>query len=189
MPSSRKSLRVLLVLALLAAILAVPSTVNAGHTRSETTAKANLHAANQTGVKAHIHFTDDGDALWDVEGTATGMIPNHDGYVSLVHDARSVPGGPGNVARLGICEPTFEGEELGPLPGKEYPDISARMFVGFWSVDENGIGTLSETDVDLPGAGEWRTVSVRNVAIDSGMGPLAVAACGQVAIHNVPPSP
>ena len=185
MPSWRKSSpRLLLVLALLAAVLAVPLTANAGN-NSDTTAKANLHPANQSGVKAHIDFKDNGDGTWTVRGTATGMIPNHFAYASLVYDARSVPGGPGNGARLGICEPTFAGTlGLGPLPGKPYPDIFADMFVGTWIVDVDGNGTLNVVDAALPGAGDWRTVSVRNGAIDGGIGPLAVAACGQVAFHN-----
>ncbi len=166
----------------LVAVLAVP--VGANDT-STTTAAANLHPANQSGVHASIEFIDNGDGTWDAWGSATGMIPFHPAYISLIYDRRSVPGGPGGPSRLGICEPTFIGAfSLGPLPGAPYPDVFDFMFVGGWVVDVDGNGALHEEDVDLPDAGDWRTVSVRDVTIDGGRGPLAVMACGEVAFHN-----
>ena len=183
---SNRRLAILAALAVLAALVVVPVAANAGHD-STTTAKANLHPANQSGIKGNIELTDNGDGTWDVWGSATGMMPEYDGYVSLIYDRRSVPGGPGGPSRLGICEPTFVGAfSFGPLPGKPYPDIFDMMFVGGWVVDTNGDGELHVEDVELPPAGDWRTVSVRDEAIGDppGTGPEAVMACGEVSFHK-----
>ena len=98
-------------------------------------------------------------------GTAKGLAPSTVGrYVTLVYDVGSVPGGPE------LCEPTVE------LPG---------MFVGIWASDAAGNGLLIQ--LAPPGAiaplGTFDTVSIRDTTINSGFGPQAVVACGQVAVN------
>ena len=181
---SSRRLAILGALAVLAALVVVPVAANAGHD-STTTAKANLHQNNQSGIKAKIEFTENVDGTWNVWGSATGMVPEYEFYFSLIYDRRSVPGGPGGPSRLGICEPTFIGEfGLGPLPGKPYPDVFDLMEIDFWEVDDVGNGELHVENVELPPAGDWRTVSIRDVLVNGGMGTEAVMACGEVSFHK-----
>ncbi len=125
------------------------------------TARATQHPANQSGVIGRINFTDTGSAII-VTGTATGLAPFTSGrYVTLVYDRGSVPGGPNN------CEPTT------PLPN---------MFVGFWTSDAAGNGTLHQVAQPAP-LGTFDTVSIRDQTINGGFGPTAVVACGEVALN------
>jgi len=126
------------------------------------TAHATQHPANQSGVMGRITFTDAGTTLI-VMGTATGLAPSTFGrYVTLVYDTGSVPGGPDN------CEPTK------PMPG---------MFVGFWTSDAAGNGTLHQGSTPIAPLGAFDSVSIRDTTINGGFGPTAVAACGQVAVN------
>ena len=141
-----------------------------------TTGRAQLHPENQSGVKGTVEFTDDGSTL-TVHGTATGLVPGIP-YASLIYDNDSVPGGPE------ACEPAiFDPSD---------PDfILTTMFVGFWTVDDQGNGTLWEENivnedgerVYVP-LSKFKTISVRNLTINNGFGVEAVMACGEEATHG-----
>jgi hypothetical protein len=91
-----------------------------------STGAARLTAIDASGVQARILFLDTGSPQNGlvVSGFATGLDPTQL-YISLVYDAGSVPGGPT------ACVPTGN------------PPITAtQMAVGFWTVAENGTGTL-----------------------------------------------
>ena len=110
-----------------------------------------------------MEFFDDGSTLW-VVGEAEGLTPGHI-YESLVYDIGSVHEGPD------ACEPTI-------FDPSDPNNILATMFLGFWTVDPDGNGTFFETNTTpLDKIG---TVSIRDVAINGGMGPEAVVACGEV---------
>lgn len=147
------------------------------HASGVAMGRAQLHPVNQSGVKGVITFVDDGNTL-QIMGTARGLDPAGV-YASLIYDSKSVPGGP-----LG-CEPAiFDPTD----PGFLLPT----MFVGFWSVDQAGVGILDETDiaddanppnrVRVP-LGKFKSVSIRDLNINGGFGPTAIVACGEVAIH------
>jgi hypothetical protein len=126
------------------------------------TAQATQHPVNQSGVMGQITITDS-PAGPVYSGTATGLEPLAPlfRYVTLVYDAGSVPGGPT------VCEPTVE-----------LPD----MFVGTWAVDAEGNGTL----IQLAPTASLNTIdsiSIRDSQINFGVGPEAVLACGQIAVH------
>jgi hypothetical protein len=128
------------------------------------TARADQHPANNSGVMGRITFTDTGSGLV-VTGTAKGLAPSTLArYVTLVYDKGSVPGGPDN------CEPTV------PIPG---------MFVGIWTSDAAGNGLLIQVapPATIAPLGTIDTVSIRDTTINSGFGPQAVVACGQVAVN------
>jgi hypothetical protein len=128
------------------------------------TAQATLHPANRSGAKGRINFMSVPGGLL-VTGTATGLTPSVGRYVSLVYDLPSVPGGPT------LCEPVEE------IDG---------MFVGIWSVNSSGNGTLIQ--VVPPGAvaplSIIDTISIRDTTINDGFGPEAVVACGEIAVHG-----
>ncbi len=118
---------------------------------------AHAHAIDGSGIQGRIAFLDSGDAASGlvVSGRATGLDPAQ-GYVSLVYDRGAVPGGPN------ACLPT------GGLTG-------AQMFVGFWKVDEDGIGSLFVTkngDAYVP-IDDVGAVSIR-------LATMALQACGRV---------
>ncbi len=148
------------------------------HASGVATGRAQLHPVNQSGVKGMITFEDDGTTL-QINGTAQGLDPAGT-YTSLIYDVESVPGGP-----VG-CEPAI----LDPTdPGFLLPT----MLVGLWSVDGAGNGTLAAdnillgnqiggTRVHVP-LGKIKTISIRDTRINSGRGPQAVVACGEVAVH------
>lgn len=127
------------------------------------TAEATQHPVNQSGAHGHVMFTQTADGV-AVAGTATGLEPSVGRYETLVYDVGSVPGGP--VA----CEPT------GGLG-------FTAMFVGVWSVDAAGNGTLIQLNRAIAPIGEFDSVSIRDTTINRGIGPEAVVACGQVAAH------
>lgn len=137
---------------------------------------ATLHPANQSGVQGAIGFLDNGSTLV-ILGSASGLNPDTV-YVSLIYDNGSVPGGPTG------CEPTiFDPSD---------PDfLLPTMFVGAWTVEGDGTGALSATDIfDEDSATrvyvpltKFRTISIRDTTINDGIGPEAVVACGHVATH------
>jgi len=161
-----------------ALLVALPVVAYAGH--NSATARSHLHPHNASGINATIDWELAGvDSLTiATDGTARGLDPANQidfntfsqGYVSLVYDSGSVPGGPNlgpGGPLTGICEPTVELE---------------LMFVGFWVVNADGTGSLVPLDPN-PAFGEFDTVSIRDLRIDGGMGTDAVVACGQVAVH------
>ncbi len=118
---------------------------------------ARAHAIDGSGVRGRIVLLDSGDSAGGlvVSGRATGLDPAQ-GYVSLIYDRCAVPGGPK------ACLPT------GGLTGTQ-------MFVGFWSVDENGTGSLFVTktgDTYAP-IDDVGAVSIR-------LATMALQACGRV---------
>ena len=142
------------------------------HVAGIATARATLHVMNQSGVHARISFTDDGSTL-TINGTASGLVPSVP-YASLIYDNGSVSGGPEG------CEPTI----FDPTD----PDfLLPTMFVGIWMNHGDGTGTLAAVNtnggVDYVPLGKFRTISVRDLTINEGFGPEAVAACGEVAEH------
>lgn len=142
------------------------------HVSGTATARARLHPQNQAGVKGVINFTDDGSEL-TVDGAVTGLRPGVP-YLTLVYDNNAVPGGPEG------CEPAIF------VPSD--PDfILPTMFVGFWVNNGDGTGTLAAVNTnggaDYVPLSKIGAVSVRDLTIDNGFGPAAVAACGRVATH------
>ena len=141
------------------------------------TAEADLGTLNASGIEGEIEFTDDGMTL-TIIGEADGMDPTapFGTYVSLIYDNGSVATGPD------ACEPT--------IFNQNDPDfILFTMFIGVWSVDEDGEGTLAATNTNGGTAyvplNKFRTISIRDTRIlggpvGPGSGPLAVAACGVV---------
>lgn len=118
----------------------------------------------QSGIRGEILFLDTGSPANGliVSGTATGLNPSAS-YISLRYDIRSVPGGPR------ACEPS---------PSNTLTD--AQMFVGFWTVNPDGTGTIfaqlvGDTYTSLTEIG---TISIR-LASDG-----SLQACGK--IHRNP---
>ena len=137
-----------------------------------TEAEADLRTLNESGIEGEIEFTDDGSTL-TIVGEAEGMDPTAppDTYVSLIYDNGSFATGPD------ACEPII----FDPTD----PDfILPTMFIGVWSVDEEGEGTLEATNTnggaDYVPLDKFRTISIRDTRINMGFGPEAVAACGVV---------
>ena len=137
------------------------------------TGKANLHQISNSGVKARIQFVDDGTTL-TVTGTAAGLDPA-ESYVTLIYDNGSVPSGPR------ACQPT--------IFNPEDPDfLLATMFIGFWTVDEEGQGTLETINtnfgLDYVPLDKFRNTSVRLVIGPPPKGSVIpmteLVACGHV---------
>ena len=135
--------------------------------------KANLHQIDNSGVKARIQFVDDGMTL-TVTGTAAGLDPA-ESYVTLIYDNGSVPSGPR------ACQPT--------IFNPEDPDfLLATMFIGFWTVDEEGRGTLETINtnfgLDYVPLDKFRNTSVRLVIGPPPKGSVIpmteLVACGHV---------
>lgn len=163
----------LILMALVTAVLvALPAVVYAAHT-SDATGRAQLHPENQSGIVGTINFTDDGGTL-SVSGTAGGMDPAET-YFSLIYDIGSAPGGPE------ACEPTI----FNPADPNF---ILPTMFVGVWSVDAGGNGTLTATNTnggaDYVPLTKIKTISVRRDTFPENPPFFNVLdACGQVATH------
>ncbi len=121
------------------------------------TGAANLHQTPTSGVLAKIRFVDTGTTL-QVRGRATGLDPNIP-YFSLVYDAAAKPSGPR------ACVPSGPGMLTG-----------AQMFVGGWTVDANGNGTLS---VDKAGPSYVPLAAVGAMSIRV-FGAGTLQACGEV---------
>lgn len=147
---------------LVAAIVFLPCAVYAG-------SEADVDLDTPRPIDAEIDFEDDGSTL-RVTGDAEGLTPG-DVYISLVYDIGSVATGPE------ACEPTI-------FDGSDPNNILATMFLGVWTVDGGGNGTLSAINTnggaDYVPLSKIGTVSIRNVAINNGFGPHAVVACGAV---------
>ena len=143
----------LAVLGLLAAIAV------AGPTQAEQAlGSAEAHSIDGSGIKGDILFLDGGDPQSGlvVSGSATGLDPGQV-YLTLVYDMGAVPGG------SAACVPS------GPfLDGTQ-------MFVGFWTVEEDGSGTLfvQKTGDAYAALRQVGAVSIRQ-------GNLALQACGRV---------
>jgi hypothetical protein len=133
--------------------------------QGRSTARANQHPVNQSGVRGRLTFAQT-DAGLIVTGTATGLAPKVSflsfRYVTLVYDNASVPGGPN------VCEPV---------------DPTIDMFVGSWTTDAAGNGILVQLAQPAP-LGTFDTVSIRDTDINGGFGPEAVVACGEVAVNR-----
>ncbi len=119
---------------------------------------AQAHSIDGSGIKGDILFLDSGDPQSGlvVSGSAAGLDPGQV-YLSLVYDMGSVPAG------SAACEPS------GPfLDGTQ-------MFVGFWTVEEDGSGTLfvQKTGDAYAALRQVGAVSIRQ-------GNLALQACGRV---------
>ena len=112
-------------------------------------------------IEVEIEFEDIGGGMTSVTGEAEGLTPG-DPYVSLVYDADSEATGPN------ACEPS-------PTSTLTF----VQMFLGLWTVDDDGDGTLGPTVIPTA-LSDIGTVSIRNTAINTGFGPHAVLACGEV---------
>ncbi|MGH9379075.1 MAG: hypothetical protein ACRD2Z_00440 [Thermoanaerobaculia bacterium] len=164
----RKTAFALALLAAPTVLIAEHLPISIGHTT--------LHPVNQSGAHGEFAFLDNGSTLM-ILGSASGLDPSTI-YVSLIYDNGSVPGGPT------ACEPTiFDPSD---------PDfLLPTMFIGAWTVQSDGTGTLTETNVFDEISGQrvyvpltrFRTTSIRDTSINGGIGPEAVVACGHVAEH------
>lgn len=147
-------------------VMALGVALAPGAAAQATTGHATLHPVNQSRVSGSVDFTETEGSV-QVTGTATGLQPSAGRYVSLVYDLGSVPGGPD------VCEPTTP-DDPGPVG----------MFVGDWAVDGsgNGNGTLVQRNPFVASLEDVDSVSIRDTQINSGFGPEAVVACGQIAV-------
>ena len=172
---------------LLVSFLAAPLTYVAAHDEDEREAESELddpgnNPGSPTGVTAEIEFEDDGTTL-TITGEAEGLTPGVP-YASLIYDIGSSAEGPF------ACEPAFFG---GP------DSIITTMFIGFWVVDEDGEGELSEINIIDDDTGmrvyvplsKIGTVSIRDLTVPNpgppffdGSGPAAVVACGVVEVED-----
>jgi hypothetical protein len=134
------------------AAYATGSTLVSGH--------ATQHQMGQSGISGSISFVDNGTTL-SVRGTATGLNPN-DFYISLLYDSH-VAGGPA------ACLPTANSTQT-----------DDQMFVGVWSVDSNGNGTLTadKSGTSYVPLQDVHTVSIRAASIGFGL-----VACGEIAAN------
>ena len=99
-----------------------------------------------------------------VLGVATGLNPASQ-YRSLLYDNGSVPGGPD------ACEPSSSPSPLS----------FAQMFVGAWTVDADGTGTIvaKKTGLAYVALADFATMSVRKV--NPTPPPMTIRqACGEV---------
>ena len=135
-----------LAITLLAFVLTLPSSNLAS---SADEARVNLHQINGSKVKAKVVFLDTGSQVV-ISGVARGLDPNQN-YISLAYDTDSVPSGPN------ACRPTS----------------SAPGFVGQWTVNPDGSGTLAGS---LP-AGTLGNVGSMSIRVAATM---ALQACGDV---------
>lgn len=158
-----------IVTSIVLSVILIISSAYAKHTLFAT-GRTELFSQNGSGVKGIIDFTDNGRELL-VAGTAAGLNPSQS-YVSLIYDNGSVPGGPD------ACDLTiFDSED---------PDfILPTMFIGYWVVNSDGSGALSETNtnggVDYVPLDKFRTISI--MLVDEESNDLSLMSCGEVAIH------
>jgi hypothetical protein len=128
---------------------------------------ARQHPIDDSGIQGHIFIVDTGNSTDGliVLGTATGLDPTK-AYMSLLYDNGSVPGGPD------ACEPSTPD----PLTG-------AQMFVGFWTVDPDGTGSLlsRKRGASYVALSEVRTVSIRQAP----RAPGNLRACGEIGRNQV----
>ena len=117
---------------------------------------ANLHQIDGSGVKGVISLQEMG-ADTAVSGSATNLDAGKL-YVTLAYDSGSVPSGP-----------------MACFPTNGSPGI-----LGMWSVDQNGIGTLSAM-VESLDVSEIGAVSIRIFNIEP---PRPLQACGRVHVNG-----
>ena len=149
--------KLLVALAAVAVLVAIPAVVLAGHS-SPATATAQLSPLNNSGITATINFEDDGTTL-TVTGTGTGMNPNTtDFHRSLVYDKGSPPKGPN------ACIPNLH----------DLTDDQMKLDDN-WVVDGDGNGTLAAETLAYVSLKDIRTISVRLVT-----GGPNLQACGLI---------
>ncbi len=135
--------------------------------------RSDLRERDGSGVKATIRFVDDGTTL-TVTGTAKGLDPGET-YLSNIYDLDSVADGPD------ACAPAI-------FDPRDPDFILPKMFLGFWTVDEDGVGKLFATNTnggaDHVPLDKIGTVSVRLVAgpptMPGGPPETKLVACGSV---------
>ncbi len=174
-----------LVVCSIFALLVIPTSGQAADAPTSSgderpsTGTAQLHPIDDSRVLATIHFADDGVNLL-VTGVATGLDPGET-YLTLIYDNGSVAGGPR------ACAPTIFD------PGN--PDfLLATMLVGFWEVDDDGVGTLTAINTnngaDFVPLEKFRNTSVRRFIAPPpapGAPPVTeLVACGHVASNRRP---
>ena len=144
-------------------------------------AKAELRTLNDSGISGEVEFKADGSEL-TIEGKAEGMDPAGS-YVSLLYDNLSVATG------AFACEPGFD--NFGNIFLGATADAPGRITLAEMGVDVLGVGPLlvwvaddddertvnGTVDVNLD---RVRTISIRDLNINGGFGPMAVAACGLI---------
>ncbi len=170
----RKSLAVFLlrnVVMLGFAAALVPAAVAWGDNRDTREAQAELAPFNMppaldtpSQAQGEIEFVDTGTTL-QFRGQASGLDPTR-AYISLIYDNGSVPTG------RDACEPSRTGR----------PQLTgAQMFLGRWTVNEEGEGTLSgeNSGAAYTPVGTFRSVSIR-VVLRPGPGGSPRVACGLV---------
>lgn len=136
---------------------------NIGLAQQET-GRTQLHSIDQSGIRGVILFLDTGSPSTGliVSGFATGLDPAA-GYISLRYDARSVPGGPH------ACEPSAFNNLTFP-----------QMFVGSWTVNVDGTGTLFAVKT----TGTYTPLSeIQNISIRRVPGGI-LQACGVIATQR-----
>ena len=186
----------LTMLATIAILLA--ASLGAGAT---TTATANQHPIDGSGIQGRVVFTDNGSTL-TVDGTATGLTP-HVPYFSLIYTLSSHPGGVSESMTLPSTSNAIPACADLNQAGASTIDPT-QMVVGFWKNNDDGTGTLQvvksahgnsqeplwiflglkslfeDFGVVFGGnsyspIGNWSTVSIRDVANN-----FALVACGEV---------
>ena len=115
--------KLVFVLGAVGALLAIPAIVMAS---SVTEGESELESFGGSGIEAEFEFVDDGTKL-TITGEAEGLTPGVT-YVSLIYDTGSTATGPE------ACEPSG-------------PALIEKMLIGFWTVDADGDGTLSATNL------------------------------------------
>ena len=164
-----------------ALIVGIPSPVSAD-SKSLDRASAELRTLNDSGISGKVTFRANGSEL-NVKGKAKGMNPGGF-YISLVYDILSVATG------AFACEPGFDFSDpfLGATedaPGRLTLDEMGVVDFGvtpllIWVIGggKDGMRTVKGTvEVDLD---RIRTISIRDLNIDGGIGPKAVVACGLI---------
>ena len=169
-------------------VLAAPLVFVAGSDGEEREGEAELedpgnYLFGPSGVTGEIEFVDDGTTL-TITGEAEGLDPTIP-YASLIYDIGS------SAVGDEACEPAFF---AGP------DSIITTMFIGIWTVDEDGEGELSAINIIDDDTGlrvyvplsKIGTVSIRDVTVPNpgppffdGSGPAAVVACGVVEAEDL----
>ena len=155
----------IVVLAIVGATAAVGGLISAERGRAA--------ADPPTNIRAVFSFVDDGTTL-TVTGTAKGLDPGET-YLSNIYDLDSVADGPD------ACAPAI-------FDPRDPDFILPTMFLGFWTVDEDGVGKLFATNTnggaDHVPLDKIGTVSVRLVAgpptMPGGPPETKLVACGSV---------
>ena len=150
----------------------------------QATGEARMHdvATPPSGITGIVTFQDDGNHLY-ISGTATGLDEDEN-YLSLIYDKGSVASGVPVAFNdynpladpQAPCEPTI-------LDGGD-DDISATMFIGFWTNNGDGTGNLNVVDIGgvrVP-LEKFRTVSIRLSGLSRDEPSLQ--ACGVVVPHE-----